>query len=742
MADSGPPGPNQYQFDDLTVDTGKRLVLRDTSALEISGLTYDLLLAIIQAAPNIISSDELVTKVWSGRPTSPETITQRAMMLRQGLGDSADAPRYIEVVRGQGFRLIPEIAAAVTAETLPPQKPRTNYAIPFALAAIIIAGIFVLKDFIGTSTQDTSTVGAPVRRFSMELGRLDRLGVGAGSIRTEVAISPDGSRLIYVASKTGAGANNTNLYLRELNQLDAKIIAGTGSARRPFFSPDGEWIGFDSETGTKIDKISIRGGSKKTLAEGHQLMYGGTWSEQGSIVFSTMDGPSRDSGKLVIVTEEGGKAEDLLVSDGSHAYTWPHFLPGGDHLIFTSREFGSPSTDGSIGLLSLDSGQQRMLVADAYNAKYSPTGHIIFTRGDTLWAVPFDLDSLQVNGAESPLFDGLEHNARIGDSIYDFSDGGLLVYLLGDEANSASIDTLVPVWIDRDGNEELIDIPPDNYSMPRISPDGTRAVVVIGDGSGFSLWIIDLERETRTPLTFGETVNLTPHWSPDGKQIYYYTPGASIFVKAADGTGSPTLINHNDIASTIMALSPDGKHFIVVDRWNNESDLYVFSADGEAYPQPLVVTEHDEDRSDISPGGTLIAYESNESGTDEIYVRTFPNPEGGRWRVSTEGGVDPRWSPDGSELFFRGPQSNTIFAIDYVTEPSFSSGEPQIVATGQNTPGGNAYAVAADGERFLVFRRVGGETAPDDAETKNGRLAIVENWFEELKRITPTDTAN
>jgi Tol biopolymer transport system component/DNA-binding winged helix-turn-helix (wHTH) protein len=739
MADSGPFGPNRYQFDDLSIDSGKRLVLRDTAALEISGLTYDLLLAIVQAAPNIISADELVEKVWSGRPTSPETITQRAMMLRQGLGDNAESPRYIEVVRGQGFRLIPEIVADAPAESTPPPKPRSNYAIPLALAAIVIAGIFVLKEFMGTSVQDPLSTSGPVRRFAMELGALDRLGVGSGSIRTEVAISPDGSRLVYVASSTGYAVDSTQLYIRELDRLDAQVISGTETARRPFFSPDGEWIGFDSEAGTKIDKISIRGGSKKMLAEGHQLMYGGSWSEQGVIVFSTMDGASRDSGKLVIVGDEGGNAEDLLVSDGDQAYTWPHFLPGGDHLLFTSRALGNPSTDGSISVLSLDSGQHRTLVAGAYNAKYSPTGHIIFTRGDTLWAVPFDLESLQINGTESPLFSGLEHNARIGDSVYDFSDGGLLVYLLGDEASRASIDTLVPVWVDREGNEEPIDVPPADYVLPRISPDGTRAVVMVGDGLGFSLWIIDLERETRTPLTFGDSVNLTPHWSPDGEKIYYYTPGSRIFSKAADGTGSPTLINQNDIASTIMAISPDGKHFVVADRLNNESDLYVFSADGEAFPQPLVVTEHDEDRADISPDGGLIAYESNESGRNEIYVRTFPNPEGGRWRVSTAGGVDPRWNPNGRELFFRGEQSNTIFAADVITEPSFSSGEPRMVAAGQNTPGGNDYAVSADGERFLQFRRVGSELDSDESGTKDARLAIVENWFEELKKITPTD---
>jgi len=731
----------QFQFDDLIVDTGKRRVLRENSTLEISGLTYDLLLAIVQASPNIISSDELVEKVWSGRPTSPETITQRAMMLRQALDDSAESPRYIEVVRGQGFRLIPEIAANAPAEVKSPPKLRTNYAIPLAIAVVGIAAIFVFKDFGGTSVQAPSTASAPVRRFSMELGELDRLGAGGGSIRTEVALSPDGQRLVYVESKVGGVANSTNLYLRELNQLEAQLIAGTETARRPFFSPDGEWIGFDSDLGTKLEKVSIRGGLKKTLHEGHRLMYGGTWSEDGTIIFSTTSGPSRNSGKLVKVSADGGIVEDVLVSDDGQAFTWPHFLPGGESLLFTSRDVATPSTEGSIEVLTLETGQRIVLIPGAYNAQYSRTGHVVYTRGDTLWAAPFDIESLEVTGAEVPLFDGIEHNSQMGDAVYDFSDDGLLVYLLGDEANTGSTDTRVPIWIDRDGGTEPIDVPPADYYGIEISPDGTQAAVTINGETGFDVWTLDLERETSSRLTFAPSADAYPFWSPDGDQIIYTSQnnGGGLFSRAANGTGSPELINRNDVAYVGVTISPDGEQLVVLDRFNNESDMYTLSVEGESFPQPFVITEFNEDSAEISPDGKYIAYDSNETGDNEVYVRTFPNPDGGRWQISTNGGADPKWNPSGGELFFRGPGTAEIFSVDVKTEPSFSRGEPRLVATGQFNPGANYYDVSPDGQRFLTYQRVDDETDDDVSSTKNTRLAIVENWFEELKNIKPTE---
>jgi Tol biopolymer transport system component/DNA-binding winged helix-turn-helix (wHTH) protein len=738
MPDSGPSGLNQYQFDDLSIDTGKRLVLRDTSALEISGLTYDLLLAIVQASPNIISADELVEKVWSGRPTSPETITQRAMMLRQALGDSADAPRYIEVVRGHGFRLIPEITKDAPVPKAPTSNSRMGY---IAAAAIAIAAIFIVKDFVGTSTNDAANESAtpePVRRYEMDLGDLISIWQTGSTQRSDIALSPDGSQLVYVGRYSGE--STAHLYLRAMNQLDSQLMEGTEGARHPFFSPDGEWIGFNTSA-NEIQKMSVRGGLQTTITDDISLMFGATWSEDGSIVYSTTISGAAPTGKLVRISANGGTPEDILVPDGREGFRWPHFLPGGQFLLFSIGAQGNLAGGSDVALLSLESGEHRTLITDGYNAKYSPTGHIVFMRGDTIWAVPFDEASGKVSGEESPLFDGLEHNSGPGEVVYDFSDNGLLVYQIGGDAVLDNHGARYPVWVDRDGNEEPVNVPPATYWAPRISPDGKRAVVVINDDNNNDVWVIDLERETSSRLTFGDAFNGPAFWSPDGDRIIYSSrnDAGGIFSRAANGTGSAEQINVNDIATQMDALSPDGKQAIVLNRGRGESDMYLLSLTGESFPQSFVSTPFDEAGAQISPDGNYVAYESDETGRVEVYVRTFPNPDGGRWQITTDGGYEPQWSPTGNELFFRKYFGSSISAVNIQTEPNFSMTSPRLVIAGNYVAAPFTYAVSADGERLLMFKSVDQPSDETPSNARAPRLAIVENWFEELKRITPSD---
>jgi serine/threonine-protein kinase len=593
----------------------------------------------------------------------------------------------------------------------------------------------IVSEFNASRSTSQDEPPESVRRFAIELGEIDQMGAAGGSaVRSEIAISPDGKNLVFVASTEGNTASQ--LFVRALDQLDAQVIPGTEAARHPFFSPDGDWIGFD--IGTQLQKVSVRGGLQKTLTEGIRRMPGATWSENDTIVFSTTAGANNVSFKLVSVSANGGVAEDILVPDERNTFKWPHFLPGGEFLLFTISDIGGNTSDGSIGLLDLASGQHRTLIAGAYNAKYAPTGHIVFARGDALWAVPFDLNSMQINGAESPLFDEIEHNKRTGDVIYDFTDDGSLVYLFGGDRGVGIPNQKVAVWVDRQGNEEPIGIPPADYWLPRISPDGSRAVAVVFDANGSDLWTIDLERETSGRLTFGADTNAWPVWSPDGSRIIYTSgiDGGGIFERAANGTGSPTLINRNSVAISVQAVSPDGQRLVVVDSIQGESDIFHLSTEGEAYPLPFVDTDYDEDYAELSPDGKFIAYRSNETDRNEVYVRTFPNPDDGRWQISVNGGADPRWNPDGTELFFRKQDSASLFAVDVPTDPDFSWDEPRLLVSRDYNNGSGNYAVAADGERFLMFRPADG--AEDDAsDATAARLAIVENWFTELERVAP-----
>jgi serine/threonine-protein kinase len=473
-------------------------------------------------------------------------------------------------------------------------------------------------------------------------------------------------------------------------------------------------------------------------------MYGATWSDDGTIVFSTTSGVTNQTGRLLKVSDNGGEAEEILASDGDLAFTWPHFLPGGTHLLFSARQVNTLSTGGSIELLSLESGEYRTLIAGAHNAKYSQTGHIIFARGDTVWAVPFDLDTLQITGPESPLFDEVEHNSQLGEAIYDFSDDGLLVYLLGGEAGPSVGEKEAPVWVDRKGNAVAIDLPFENYSDPHISPDGSKAAILIEDDDGiWDVWTVDLQRKTRTRLTFGPNGSFNPIWSLDGEEVIYQSlnDGGGIFSKAANGAGTATLINKNDVATMPKGISPDGKLLLVMDRGGGESDLYVLSVEGESFPQPYITTAFDEGSAELSPNGRFVAYATDESGRNEIQVRTFPDPDEGRWQITADGGSFPKWNPDGSELFYRG-FSGSIYVVDVETEPEFSVGEPRLLISADHVTGFGSYAVSADGQRFLMFRSVDSETGETQVNVPQAQLVIVENWFEELKKITPTDESN
>ena len=710
-----------YQVDDLTIDVGQRQVSRDGDTLDIGGLTFDLFLAIVEAAPNIISSDELVEKVWSGRPTSPETITQRAMMLRQALGDDADHPRYIEVVRGQGLKLVPKLAKATPERTVVP--PRNTKSITTGIAAVALVVVIAMfgRDFFESESPPDNAQPEPVRRYAMDLGELTSITETGGGLRSDIALSPDGSHLAYVGRYSDE--STTHLYVRAMNQLDAKVIAGTEGARHPFFSPDGEWIGFDA-TETGIRKVSVRTGLRKTLTDDIYRMYGGSWSEDDNIVFSTTTEAGNLSGKLVKISANGGAHEDLLVADGGAAFRWPHFLPGGQSVLFSAGDQGFQMGAGDVALLSLESGEYRTLISGGYNAKYASTGHIVFTRNDTVWAVPFDIVSGEITGEESPLFDGLEHNSGPGAAIYDFSDDGLLVYLLGDDTNLNFQTVRYPVWVNREGNEEPVNVAPAAYWGPRISPDGKQAVVSVVDGENVDIWTIDLERETSSRLTFGAELDNNAFWSPDGDRIIYRSVGDSggIFSRPADGTGSPELINSNDVATILQAVSPDGERVIVADRNRGESNMYLLSLSGESFPQPFVTTPFDEASAEISPDGDYVAYDSNETGNYEVYVRTFPNPDNGRWQISTEGGVEPMWGPDGDELFFRTNATGSIYVVDIETEPKFSMTQPRLLIEGNYVSTPNTYAVSADGERFLMFKT----SDPPTDETPDG--ASRQDW--------------
>jgi len=340
--------------------------------------------------------------------------------------------------------------------------------------------------------------------------------------------------------------------------------------------------------------------------------------------------------------------------------------------------------------------------------------------------VPFDLAGLEVTGDSVQVVQGVRQtSARFVD--YAISDNGTLIYV----PSTGGLDRTL-VWVDRTGQEEPLAAEPQSYENPRISPDGTRLAITIDEsGIGSDVWIYDLEREIPTRLTFDPAEDHNPVWTPDGRRIVFDSgrieEGAhNLFWKAADGTGQVERLTTHPSNQTAHSFSPDGKRLVF--RETATRELQVLSMEGERTSQPLFQSQFNENRGRISPDGHWIAYESNESGRIEIYVRPFPNVEEGRWQISSDGGTEPVWAPRGQELFYRNGDAMMVVGIN--PEPSFTQGSPVVLFTGRySTYRAVNYDISPDGQRFLMIKA---------AEEERGQINVVLNWFEELKRLVPT----
>ena len=398
---------------------------------------------------------------------------------------------------------------------------------------------------------------------------------------------------------------------------------------------------------------------------------------------------------------------------------------------------------------SLKSGEPKELFV-GYVARYLPTGHLVYTVGSdpndlgghNLFGVPFDLDKLEVTGGAVPLVNDVR--GPLGEN-YAVSDSGTLVYLPGTAGALASGRTLV--WVDREGKEESLGAPPKDYFVPKISPDGTRvAVALLNKDDSFDIWIWDSIRKTLTRLTNDKSNNV-PIWTPDSKRIIYASNRDGtygIYWKAADGTGKEEkLASAPDLSFLPSCLSRDGKLMTITVAKGvltpTTTHLYtgILSMEGERTWKPLLQEKYLTAQPEISPDGRWMAYMSDESGRREIYVRSFPNVDKGKWPVSTGGGSAPRWSADGRELFYLSSE-NSVMAIDVKTQPTFSLGVPRTlfksIYSGQTNTSGTPWDISPDGKRLLMMKEPGSAASADGGPRK---INVVLNWLEELKQRVP-----
>lgn len=581
----------------------------------------------------------------------------------------------------------------------------------------------------------------PVRRSYNLLGKT--IAIGNTALNAHVALSRDGRRLAYAADSGGT----SRLYVRELGELEARAVPNTDGAENPLFSPDGETVVFSSDTtDSRLARVAFKGGTVQRLAN-ISASNGGFWGDDDYIVYMDIVGGAVRS--LFRVHASGGTPERLIDPEpdvGGH--TWPAYLPGGKSLLFVIRPGPGgtgPIRDGRIAVLSLETREYRVLIDGGHRPQYVPTGHIVFVRAGGLWAVPFDVERLEITGPEVRVIDDVQQNGLIGGAAYAYSDDGLLVYLPGGETAGAPADKEL-VWVDRQGNPEPVGLATEPYWHPRLSADDLRLATVVGAG-GYGgrgdIWIHDLQRRASSRLT-SDGGHSTPIWR-DGERVVFWSSraneAAGIFSQAANGAGDAQRLTTS--ASTqveLWSISPDGTQLVLSEPWTPSSDIHLLSLEGEPTVRQLIpatTTASFEAQAAISPNGRWIAYASDRTGKAQVYVQPFPAVEEDRWPISVDGGDEPLWSRDGTELFFR--NGDAVMAVSVDDDEGFSAGTPKVLFTGDYWAGGDSapnYDVTVDG-RFLMMRSVEGSGQGTDQASDQTLLVTVENWFEELRRLAP-----
>jgi len=591
-------------------------------------------------------------------------------------------------------------------------------AIACSLAGLTV-GLIVAAVALRSSAPSLPVPGKSllVRRMAISLPGDQTLALSRSTplaiARPAVTLSPDGSRLVYV---TGLGGT-TQLFERLMDRFEVRPIPGTEGASTPFFSPDGQSVGFFTKDKLKI--VSLLGGEPLILCDARSSK-GGCWGADGMIYFAENEG-----GKLLRVPAAGGSTEHLMAraepaGEGMFSYGYPTLLPGGKQMLLSSRT--------STTLFSLETKEKKMLVKDGQHARYIPTGHLLYARAGAIEVAPFSLRTLQVTGPSVPILEGVMLDSRHGTVQFAFSNSGLLVYVPGgDTANS------IPAWVDRQGSVKPLAMRAQTYGTFKLSPDAEQLAVAVYSRPQSNVYIYDVATGKHTRLTL-EGNNGAPVWTPDGKRVTFRSDRQgegkqSLFWKPVDGSGKAELLYSSEHMLATFSWSSDGKLLAFYENHpTTGGDIWVLQVEGAPEPKLIIGTEFFEWAPAFSPDGRWIAYVSDKDGKFQVYVQPYPAMDR-VWQISDDFGEEPIWSPKGNELFYRNGDKWMVVSIS--TEPEFAAGTPQVLFEGpyNNVPG-LSYDVAPDGQRFLVL-----QPEYDDSQVKE--LHVVTNWFEELKRLVP-----
>ena len=592
-------------------------------------------------------------------------------------------------------------------------------ALAVALLAMAVALWGWLRPHAGTTDA--------VRRYAVALSAEEVISV---TMPAGLAITPDGARVGYIA-RSAAGLEQ--IWVRDRDQLYARPIAGTARAHSFVFSPDGRQIAFLAD-GPTLRATPVDGGTPVVVADSLVSSGGMVWSRDG-FIYGT--GGYDGSTGLVRVPATGGIATAVTTLDTAthaQAHLYPALLPNGKGVLFSVWYGPTRMSDGEIAVADFRTGKTRVLLR-GIRAHYLASGQLVVVRPDgSIVAVPFDEDKMQVTGTPVPVLTGVATYTYL--SNIDISDEGTLVYFAG-----APLDVherVRPMWVTREGRMSAVDSGWE-FSRPfngglSLSPDGHRLALAIAGEQSADIWIKQLDHGPLSRLTVEQFLKYRPVWTPDGREVTYLAdPGnndASIYRQRADGSAPPERLLASSRSLAEALWSRDGQ-WLVVRTTLPTRDINGFRPGTDSAPVPLVASPRFDERAPtLSPDGRFIAYQSDESGRDEIYVRPFPKVEEGRWQLSTAGGGEPLWSHGGREVFFRSP-SGEMMTVPVTLSPAFSAGTPRALFTTTGfakSPGNRAYDVTPDDQRFVMLR-----LADDSASRPPAQLVFVDHWFGELR---------
>ena len=619
--------------------------------------------------------------------------------------------------------------AALTGEA----QPGRGRLLPWALSSVgvvsLAAAVLLTSGGTGESTR------LETRQYELGVGPMQ--GIPAGDERIHLAFSPDGRQLAYVKRESGVNL----LYLRDLEQGTTRRLPGTEGAYTPFFSPDGDWIGYHDVVERTLERVLTQGGEPVQISS---MFPGGgaVWLADETIIFGSQPmgefGTLLDPASLYRVGVDGGVPEPLIELDeqGGRFHVFPVPLSA-DTIAFHSYPPELDISQGTLELFRLETGERRTLLTGITRAVAVASGHLVFTRGSDLWAVAFDMDRFEVVGDEVLLVPGIEQGFQRSFAI---SGDGSLVYLPGESVAPAGVLSRSLVWVDREGAEQPLAMAPGQYYGPALSPDGTRVALTAFDGEDFHAWVYETATGRGLRVTDrGGHRDMQPTWDAE-RLIFSEADGMSgtiafpghLAAVASDGGGGEELLQEEgtDIPTSV---SPDGQTLFftrTLDSGGTERELWSLSLE-DGQTQSLYPGVGSSGGGAISPDGRWLAYWSDQTGQSEVYIQAYPSG-GARTSVSIDGGDAPKWSPAGGELYFiAGPQ---MMAVEVETEGALRVGRPFELfdrSSYYRLSRFIQYDVAPDG-RFLMIKR---SQTRSDATVDH--LVVIANWVEELKERVP-----